>query len=1171
MFLKSVKLVDFKSFKDITVIPVRRELTAIVGPNGCGKSNVVDAIRWVIGESSAKQLRGQSMTDVIFNGTSTQKPANRASVELLFDNATGRLGGEFAQYSEIQIRREVGRDGQSTYSLNGTTCRRRDILDIFLGTGLGPRSYSIIEQGMISQLIEARPDDLRAHFEEAAGISKYKERRRETENRLQHTQDNLNRLNDLRVELDKRLKHLTRQAQTAERYKVLKAEERTLQVEVKALQWQGFQTKLTDLEAQLSTQMAHREALMVELEAVNIALQETRHAAQADVEQHAELQKQYYTKESEMQRLTQEVKHREAKMADVTREIARLSQESIEHEAQLTQLRLQCSALRAERAALEEPVNARQAVEATSQAAVATQNAVYQEAARAWDGFQESLHGARRAVEVAQSEQQQCVREQDRQARLRETLTQQQAELDRSLSALPLAAQQERLSLCEQEHDTLRMALEALQAQVSALRKENEVHRTQWREAHRAWQLLEEEMTSLSALQKAALMASDKTVASFLQRVGLQDTTRLAKTLTVTPGFETAVESVLRQCFDAVCVDSFENWAEVVQSLESGHVALAVSTTPHVAMPAEAPGIPYRTLAHVVQSDYLPDFLQTIYVVDSLVEALALREKLAPGFSVITRDGVWIGPSWMRVIRDSDPKQGFLQREQRLKEIDMRRIEAMQIRDTHEAALKAGEVQVSELESQREETSRLYQARSRDLAREQSEYRSLETKAEHWRKRLAELAESLMAAEAEWARAAEQRLACEARIAEATQQLAVQSGLRETLQAERTEAQELLEAAREAARRERQVTDNLQADQRRLEAQGATVESTVLRDEARYHEAVRRLEAQRTWLAAEEEPVVALRQALSDVRDRLLQDQSVLNGVAQHVLERQQALRALETSQGQLQKTLDAEQGGLERLRLERENWLVRRTTVEEQLAELALTVAAVTETLVPDADLSTWETRLADVMRRIERLGAINLAAISEFDEAALRKHYLDAQYADLDESVRALQNAIATLDDETKVTFKAIYDKIDAGFQAIFPRIFGGGRAYLELLEADILTAGISVRAQPPGKKNSTIHMLSGGEKALTTIALIFSLFQLNPAPFCILDEVDAPLDDLNVGRFCQLVQEMSQETQFLMISHNKVSIASANHLMGVTMHEPGVSRIVSVDVQAALELVE
>src|SRR3990167_9500420 len=388
MFLKSVKLVDFKSFKDITVIPVRRELTAIVGPNGCGKSNVVDAIRWVIGESSAKQLRGQSMTDVIFNGTSTQKPANRASVELLFDNATGRLGGEFAQYSEIQIRREVGRDGQSTYSLNGTTCRRRDILDIFLGTGLGPRSYSIIEQGMISQLIEARPDDLRAHFEEAAGISKYKERRRETENRLQHTQDNLNRLNDVRLELEKQLKHLTRQAQTAERYKILKTEERTLQVEVKALQWQGFNARLVEIESQLSTQIGHREALMVELEAVNLSLQETRRSAETDVAQHAELQKQYYAKESHMQRMSQDVRHREEKITDVTREIARLSKDSMDFETQLTQLRAQYVELCAEREKLIAPLEARQTIEANHQAQVATQADVYQTATREWDAFQ---------------------------------------------------------------------------------------------------------------------------------------------------------------------------------------------------------------------------------------------------------------------------------------------------------------------------------------------------------------------------------------------------------------------------------------------------------------------------------------------------------------------------------------------------------------------------------------------------------------------------------------------------------------------------------------------------------------------------------------------------------------------------------------------------------------
>ena len=1169
MRLKKIRLAGFKSFVDPTVIQFPSPLVGIVGPNGCGKSNIIDAVRWVMGETSARHLRGDAMADVIFSGSSARKPVAQASVELVFDNSEGRLGGPYAKYAEISVRRVVSRDGQSQYFLNGTRCRRRDVVDVFLGTGLGPRSYAIIEQGMISQLIEAKPEELRVFVEEAAGISRYKERRRETENRIRHTRENLERLNDLREEVEKQLQKLQRQARTAERFRELRAEADRVAAELLALRLRALERELAQAEARVREAETAVEAALAGQRRIEAELEAQRAAHGEANERLNAIQRRFYETSAEIGRIEQRIQHQRELRARRERELAEARDALEALAADLEAEGRRAEAARAAIAAREPEIEAARAEAAAAAEARAEAEAALQDWQGRWEAFRAEEAEVTRAAEVEATRIEHLTRHLEGLASRRERLS---GELEGARAAATAAEEAARL-----EGVAARLEAEAKAAEARLAQAESgiEAQRERIHELGRALASVRDRMhdrrgrlASLTALQQAALGERGGAVAEWLARHGQAEARRLAHALDVAPGWERAVETVLGDVLEAVCLDDPAALLGSLADLEEGTLTL-VAAEEGPAADAAGASDPPPLAAHARGPAAALAFLAGVRAADSLEAALAARARLGPGESVVTRDGIWIGPGWIRVARGEEGKAGVLAREREIAELERRLREDEQEAARLEAEAAEARERLTELEAERGrlqgEVTELHRAHA-DAAARREAARSRGEEAAARVERLAAELEELEAqvardrAELEAARARRERLAVEA------ERLAAR---RAALEAERERVTETAEAAR--------ARD--QAARARLhELELALGSERAALDEARRN--LERLEAQRGQLRARCEALAA--QVAEDATplegmqaelEALLQQRAGVEGelaaAREDVEALEQRLRGLEQSRNGAERRVEAAREGLQEVRVRAEGALVRRDTVRDQLQAGGHEPATLLEGLPEEATPEAWEARLAELEGRIERLGPINLAAIEEHREQLERKRYLDAQHADVTQALETLEKAIRKIDRETRARFKETFDRVNAHFQRLFPRLFGGGQAHLELTDDDLLSAGVRVMARPPGKRISTIHLLSGGEKALTAVALVFAFFQLNPAPFCMLDEVDAPLDDANVGRFCELVREMSEKVQFVIITHNKVTMELANQLTGVTMHEPGVSRLVAVDVDEAVRL--
>ena len=1162
MRLTKIKLAGFKSFVDPTTIPIPSNLVGVIGPNGCGKSNTIDAVRWVMGESSAKNLRGESMSDVIFNGSSSRKPVGQASVEMMFDNSEGRAGGQYAQYNEVSVKRLVTRDGQSNYYLNGTKCRRRDITDLFLGTGLGPRSYSIIEQGMISRLIEARPEDLRVFLEEAAGISKYKERRRETETRIRHTRENLDRLNDLREELEKQLAHLHRQAKTAERYRELK--ERLYKGQLFALRWRRLDEECHGLEGRIKEGENQTEAMVAKqrhIEAQSEALREESHEKN---ELFSAVQGRFYSHGSDIARIEQKIQHikeRQTQLQVDLEQVERNRQEQMGHlESDREKIEELTLSLEESEALYEERLEMRE--ESAEQ--LAECEAQMQDWQTQWDEFNQHANqpSQQAQVERARMQQleqttQQCER---RLVRLEEELS--------GLSVDELALEVEQLAE-SQEHQELaanglQESLAEQQSLIHQQRDENNAVTNQLDTVRSQVQSLRGRQASLEALQQAALGKGNNAVSHWLQENALQDKPRLAQGIEVQSGWERAVECVLGFNLQAVCVEGVDPLAATLGELDKGAIALFDTAQ------AQATDRPDSTeLLDKVSSPWsLKSLLSGVLVVDDLAGALALRSGLQPQQSVITPDGIWIGPNWLRVVRDQDAQAGVLQREQELKQL-LAELELLeqQLEQLAEQQL-LGRESLRTLEEQREVQQRDYNNSNRELADIRSQLSGRQARLEQRRSRIErissereELAEQELAAKDEY-QLANQRLSdALAEVDELTRQ-------REQLTQQRESLREALNHARE---RSRSVADGTHELELRLQSMRSTLHSTE-QGLGRIQDQLQHLELRREELSEgleQGEELELLKEELEEKLQLRIEVESELAAVRAKVDEIEYTQRELNTERVQLEHQLQQHRSGLEQFRINAQELRVRRQTMLEKIHETGLAFPQLFDEMPQEADEKGWEEQVESLENRIKRLGPINLAAIDEYEEQSERKRYLDEQNEDLCEALETLESAIAKIDRETRSRFKETFEKVNSGLQANFPTLFGGGHAYLELTGDDLLSTGVTIMARPPGKRNSTIHLLSGGEKALTAVALVFSIFELNPAPFCMLDEVDAPLDEANVGRFCKMVKGMSERVQFIFISHNKATMEMANQLNGVTMSEPGVSRLVAVDIEEAVEL--
>ncbi|MEX1082180.1 MAG: chromosome segregation protein SMC [Halofilum sp. (in: g-proteobacteria)] len=1168
MRLSKIKLAGFKSFVDPTTVQFPSSLVGVVGPNGCGKSNIIDAVRWVMGESSAKHLRGGSMDDVIFSGSSARKPVGQAAVELVFDNTAGSLGGEYAQYNEISVKRVVNRDGASVYYLNGTRCRRRDITDIFLGTGLGPRSYAIVEQGMISRLIEAKPEDMRVYLEEAAGISKYKERRRETENRIRHTRENLERLNDLRDEVARHLEHLAKQKRTAERYKELKSAERQAHAELLALRWREMTREIDERERSLTTQQTQLEEIVAEQRHAESELEQARESLHDAQESFNEVQGRYYRVGAEISTAEQQIQHAREQQQ---RQRDELTQTDREHGETAEHIRADRERLEQLDGALAEDRPRHEQLQASrdeSAAALTRAEEAMRQWQAEWDEFNKRANEPVQTAQVQKSRMEQLERHLEQ---ARERLGRVETERD---ELDPAPVEQEIAQLSEQEEaagaevtrlqgalDANAQALEQARAAQGEAQRELDAARTER-------QSLAGRVASLEALQQAALGQSDEQVGRWLEDQGLAEQPRLAQRLRVDNGWERAVETVLGPFLEAVRVDRVDGIAGALGDLQAGAVGVIGD---HAGVNGAPDGERERLLDRVDADGAVTPLLAGVYTAPSAESAIATQDELAPGESVITADGLWLGRNWARIARPAEDDDGVLGREQELAQARSDLESADTRIGEFEQALADATERLRALENEREEAQGALNKAHREQADLQSNLKSRRMRLEQIGQRrdalnaeAQELSEQINreTAELEAARAARNR---------ALEQTEAFDAEREQLQQRRERLAADLEHARERAQADRDEGHKVEL---RVESTRSSRDATAENLE-RMETRLRQLEQRRAdlqeTLDGSDEPIGQAEAELNTKLEQRVEIEQELGTARQRVETIEQHMRELEQSRASSERRASEMRSALEAERMQGQELKVRRQTVEEQLAETEQTVQPLLTGLPDDANAEAWAAQVEQLGSKIERLGAVNLAAIDEYDEATQRKDYLDQQHGDVTESLTTLENAIERIDRETRSRFKQTFDTVNAQLQALFPRLFGGGQAHLEMTGDDLLSTGVSIMARPPGKRVSNIYLLSGGEKALTAVALVFAFFELNPSPFCMLDEVDAPLDDANVGRYCDLVREMSDRVQFIFITHNKQTMELSNQLHGVTMREAGVSRMVAVDVQEAAELAQ
>lgn len=1163
MRLKHIKLSGFKSFVDMTKVSVPNNLIGIVGPNGCGKSNVIDAIRWVMGESSAKTLRGDSMEDVIFNGSSVRKPVSRAYVELVFDNSDGTAPGSYAKFGEIAIRRELVREGGSKYFINKARCRRKDIQDIFLGTGLGPRSYSIIEQGMVGRIVESKPEDLRVLIEEAAGISKYKERRRETENRIRHTRDNLSRVEDIVGELESQLRRLKRQANEAERYKNFKQQQRELDGQLKTMRWSALHDQVKSKDIELERLQTEFESQVAEQRDVESQIEAMREEQTALTEVLNKVQADYYGIGGEIAALEQSIEHTRVTRQQQQEEFERLAEserEASQH-LELDQARL------AEAEVLQ--VDLKPLVETLSEAyevSLATFSNADEEF-QAWQHQWEQLN--RDAADPEKEHEVQSARIEEQNRRIHH-LTERSAQVASSLSDIDTKLDMEEINQLKEsvtsidrECTELEGSLQEKDAKIVALRSELEQSRERYNLVRHKLQDDSAQLNSLNALQTAALGEDNKEVNNWLQMRGIKDNERVASKLQVKSGWELAVDTVLSRQLNAISVKQLEQFSGDLADFNKGRVWVVDQSS----APVEQSGNKMALLSDKVTARdvQIDGWFHGVYVVDSVADALKNRHKLTAHESIVTREGCWVGTNWASFGVDQT-EGGVLQREAQIEKltvaVDLADRDLQKVQATAETA----QARIKELEQTREQSRSEFRNRSHQRTDLHNQLGRIEARSAE----LLEQRDGLLLEQqalSDKLAAAKDEVSGAHKLMEDAKELASNFNLHRTeLSNQRASLLETLELARE---QERSARDERQAKQIELERLQSNrvglVESIARLTQQLEGQSVRRAELA-SILDTQEDPTEGLRAQLQVLLESRLEVEKNLAKARNDLNDFESQMQNADQQRIGFDRKSKTVRDSLESVRMARQEVAVRRDTISEEMGNNEPAMLLLQQALPENLSMPELEQQLSDVIRKVERIGAVNLVAIDEYEECSERKVYLDKQHADLTEAMATLEAAIAKIDKETRTRFKETFDALNEGFKTFFPKLFGGGSAYLELTGNDMLDTGVAVMARPPGKRNSTIALLSGGEKALTAVSLLFAFFELNPAPFCVLDEVDAPMDDANVERYAGVLKQLGEKTQLLFITHNKITMEVADILVGVTMAEPGVSRLVAVDVAEA-----
>ncbi len=1162
MRLTKLKLAGFKSFVDPTTVALPGQLVGVVGPNGCGKSNIMDAVRWVLGESKASELRGESMMDVIFNGSTNRKPVSRASVELIFDNSLGRAMGQWSQYAELSVKRMLTRQGQSDYFINNLKVRRKDITDLFLGTGLGPRAYAIIGQGMISRIIEAKPDDLRVFLEEAAGVTRYKERRKETQGRLEDTRENLLRVEDIREELGHQIERLESQAEVARRYHALNEQLTQRQ----QLLWL---LRKREAEAERQRLALEVERATTELEAQSAALRETEARAEETREAHFaagdalhNAQSEMYAANAEVARLEAEIRHRresrsqlEARLVQLEGELAhwtataeKLAEDRLKWEEtqEIARLRVEEAEER-----LHQQMNIAPQVEEDHAQA---QEELLRLRTRSSTGEQKleveltnKSHAQRALQAIAQ-----------RRERLREET------FGEAPDELELAEREEELAMLREELAGDQDHLQQLQQEMPQL----EARR---REAQGELQRIERELAAGQARQAALEQMQTRSQQSgklpeWLRRHGLENAPPLWQTIHVEAGWEDAVEAVLRERLSAIACDDPGKLGEWLTDRPEARLSVVLGGAV-----GEMAGNPASLAARVRSDDpavraVLVDWLGQVRVAESLADGLAMRGELPLGAAIVTRGGDLLTQHSVTFFAPDQGEHGLLERQREIETLAGGIAQAEEQAEAVREQLVMFDEQVADKKEEMDEIRQYVTDRQQRVHVMQMEVLKLTQAIERYKEQKERIAEQLaeLAEEEEGER--EREMAADERIEE------IRDGLGR-IRVLVAGAQSRLDECERAVRAERERNADL--DRALREAQFSLREADgklqdVFAQQAMAQRELTRIEKDRALCAEQVQaaPADVMEEALQAALEARQAAEKVLAGKRDALEAATGALRALEEQRLKIEQGLEPLRVRIGELKLKEQAAALNTEQFAMQLVEAGADEGALLLE-IGQAKAPSLQGEITRLNNAIAELGAVNLAALQELETAAERKGYLDMQAADLTEAMETLENAIRRIDRETRELLQNTFDTVNGHFGTLFPELFGGGRAELVMTGEEILDAGVQVIAQPPGKKNSTIHLLSGGEKALTAIALVFAMFQLNPAPFCLLDEVDAPLDDTNTERFCGMVKKMSGATQFLFISHNKIAMEMAEQLVGVTMQESGVSRVVEVDIEEALKM--
>ena len=1168
MKLEKIKLSGFKSFADVTTIPIKGNLISVVGPNGCGKSNIIDAVRWVMGESSAKHLRGGSMADVIFNGSSGRKPVSTATVELVFDNSEGRAGGEFAKYNTIAIKRQVSRDGQSIYMFNGTKCRRKDITDLFLGTGLGARSYAIIEQGTISRIVEAKPDELRIHIEEAAGVSKYKERRNETEMRIRHTRENLERLDDVREEVEKQLNHLKKQSEKAEKYTTLKTEERQLKLELLAMRWHAHHRTAEQLEVKLQDAATIHNQLFMERKELEESLEKKRLDHKTQQQAVDKQQGEYYHVVAEVSRLDQIIKHNEQSHEETELELIRLREQAEQLKGNLDEDIFQLNEIKESLLETEESLLVAQEREdelLEIQGVAQEQRLTWQQE---WEAYKNQYASYREQAEVKRMQVAQLENQTFQMQSRMQRLQGEHDDLNEKGLQEEIETLDQEISLAEEQREHTQIELDTVHLSIKELRQQIKQYHEVLHRDRSELQTIKGKVTSLELLQQHAMGKDNQKLTHWLDRMALTDNQRLAEFIDVEPDWDGAVETVLGTYLEAVCIENADQLIDELSSLSDE--SLTLFETQHPLQEGGAKKWPH--LIDKIKTPWnLHGLLSGIYCADNSEQARQIVSQLKPYESVITTQGTWMGYGWVKVIHENDAKTGVLRREKELRLLKEEQIELQARVIVTEEQLETAEDFLKEAERQREDSQEKYKFVSNELSIKNAEFSAHSARVEQQQQRLAQVMNEMADINRELLDNTETRE--EAAMVKEQAEDAMESLEETKLQLEQSSdsLQTQSEQSDKQVNESRQQVHALQAKISSLKSSDILTTKQIERIQQQCQHAQERIAELDKKLHQTLEPMDDERYQL----ETLQLDKDKLELGLKQVREQQETLESEITESAEqfsaVQQHLEKKKELLDSIRFEQQESQVRQQTVTEQLQELEADAEQIMQNISAHADESSWKVKVDDLARQIERLGTINLTAIEEFKAQSERMNFLNEQNADLLEALQTLEKAIAKIDEESRQRFKQTFDKINTGLQVKFPKLFGGGKAYLSLTDDDLLESGVNIIAQPPGKRNSSIHLLSGGEKALTAVALVFSIFDLNPAPFCLLDEVDAPLDEANVRRFSEMVEEMSENVQFLYISHNKVTMEIAQQLAGVTMKEPGVSRMVAVDIQEAVAMAE